>query len=198
MKQSIVVVLALFMTFIAVQVNAQIQYNPKVGVNVSALDAKLQDISAEARVGWNAGVDFRFGESMFFFYPGVHYHSMSARLFKDIEGTDEVSLKDETTIQSVRVPLNLGVRLTGEGGLLGIHAKGGITPSYVLGVKEKEGSINFSKDNLTNLTWSANVGVGVDIWFLTADLSYDVGLTNFFNDADGKNYMVTLSVGVKF
>ena len=198
MKQSIVVVLAFVMTFLTVQVNAQIQVNPKVGVNVSALDAKLTDLSAEARVGWNAGVDLRFGESTFYFYPGVHYHSMSARLFKDIEGTDGMNLKDETTIQSVRVPLNLGVRLTGEGGLLAIHAKGGVTPAYVLGVQEKEGSINFTKDDLTNLTWSANVGVGVDIWFLTADLSYDMGLTNFFSDADGKNNMVTLSVGMKF
>ena len=197
MKQSIVVV-ALFMTFITVQVNAQMTLNPKVGVNISALDAKIQDLTAEARVGWNAGVDVRFGDGMCFFYPGVHYHSMSARLFKDVEDTEGVSLKDETTIQSVRVPLNLGVRLTGEGGLLNIQAKGGVTPSYVLGVQEREGSINFSKDDLTNLTWSANVGVGVDIWFLTADLSYDVGLTNFFNDAEGKNNMVTLSVGVKF
>lgn len=197
MKRSIVIAFALAFLFVGNQLVAQVKVSPTVGVNISALDTKLQDISTEARAGWNAGLDFRIGEGMFFLNPGVHYYSHSARLIKDVNGPEDVDLKEETQIQSVRVPLNVGVRLTGEGGLLGIYAKGGITPAYVTGVKEKP-SFAFDRDKLNTFTWGANVGVGVDVLFFTVSANYEIGLTDFYKDAEGRNNMFTLSAGLKF
>ena len=176
---------------------AQIRVNPKVGVNFSGLDAKLQDITAEARVGWNAGLDFRIGQGFLFLNPGVHYYSYTARLVKDIESPDDVKLSDETTIQNIKLPVNLGIRLTGDNGLLGLHVQGGIVPAMVVGVTEKQ-DFFFDKNDLNTFTLGANMGVGVDILFFTLDANYEIGLNDFFKDAAGRNNMLTVSAGIKF
>ncbi len=194
--QIAVITLMCFLAFV-VHTSAQVKVNPKVGVNMSAVDADIRDINAEARAGWNAGVDLRMGKGWLFLNPGVHYYSFTARLLKELNGPNEVALKDETTIQSVKLPVNLGINLTKPGGLLNIHAKGGVSPTYVMSVRERE-SFAFDKNALNSWTFGANVGAGIDILFLTVDLNYEIGLTDFFRDATGRNNVLTLSAGIKF
>jgi len=181
----------------SVAATAQTQINPKVGVNFSGVEAQLQDITAEARVGWNAGVDLRMGDKALYLQPGLHYYNFTARLVEGVEHPDDIAFSDETTIQALKAPLNIGLRLTGDNGLIGIQARGGVTPTYILGVDEKNG-IDFNKEDLNSFTWGANVGVGVNFLFLTADLNYEVGLDDFFANAEGGNNVLSLSVGIKF
>lgn len=197
MKQSIVALCVFFALFVATTTHAQVTVNPKIGVNISGIDTELEDIRAEARVGWNAGVDFRIGEGWLFFNPGLHYFSYSADLKKDVSLPEVIKLEDETSIRNLKLPLNAGIRLTGDGGLLKIYAKGGVTPTLLLGVEERP-DFSFTEDDLNDITWGANVGVGLDVWFLTVDANYEIGLTDYFEEAEGKNNMFTLSVGVKF
>lgn len=181
----------------ALPATAQIQLNPKAGLNFSGVDARLQDIRAEARVGWNAGLDFRMGQGAVHLQPGLHYYNFTARLMQEVSSPNDVELEDETTIQSLKLPVNLGLRLTGEGGLLNLHARGGITPTYILGVDEKPG-FAFNKDDLNNFTWGANIGLGMDFLFLTVDANYEIGLTDFFANAEGGNNVFSLSLGLRF
>lgn len=200
MKQSIRIYLSFVFVFVlfATAMMAQVAISPKVGVNISALDTKLQDIRAEARVGWNAGVDIRLGgDRMIFLQPGLHYYSFSADLMKDIDQDTDLNLSEQTTIQQVKIPINVGWNLTGDGGLLGVHVLGGITPTFVSGIKDRP-NFDLSKDDLNAFTLGANVGVGVDILFLTAHVGYEIGLNDFFKEAEGKNNILTLSVGLKF
>lgn len=194
MRQSIVLAALILLSLPAL---AQVRVNPKVGVNISALDTKIQDIDAEARVGWNAGLDFRIGEGIFFLQPGIHYYSFTARLFQDVSPDTDVDLREETTIQTLRAPVNLGLRLTGDDGLIGLHLKGGVVPAYVLSVKEKP-VFQLDREDLRDFTLGANIGAGVDILFFTLDASYEIGLSPFFADSDERNNMFTLSAGVKF
>jgi hypothetical protein len=181
------------------QTQAQVKLNPQIGVNMSGLDAKIGDLRTEARAGWNAGLDFRIGEGFIYLNPGAHYYSNTARLLNESEFEDpNIDMwRDETKIQSIKTPLNIGLNLTGNSKALGIRAEGGIVPTYVTGVKETD---TYSLDiaDLNRLTWGYNVGVGVDILFLTADLSYEIGQANFFKDVEGKNNMLTLNLGIRF
>lgn len=179
------------------QLSAQLRINPQVGVNVSALDAKIGDLRTEAKAGWNAGIDFRIGDGFIYLNPGAHFYSTTARLLRDFDNPDIDMWRDETTIQSVKTPLNIGFNLTGGSALLGIRAEGGIVPTYVTGVRETD-SYSLNIEDLNRLTWGYNLGVGVDILFLTADLSYEIGQADFFKNVEGKNNMLTLSLGVKF
>ena len=176
---------------------AQVRVNPRVGVNFSGVNAQLQDITADARVGWNAGIDLRVGDGFLFFNPGAHYYSYTARLIKNVEKPDDVKFQDETTIQNIKLPVNLGIRLTGDNGLLGLHVKGGVVPTMVTGVKEKQ-DFAFNKDDLNTFTLGANVGAGIDFLIFTLDANYEIGLNDFFKDAEGRNNMLTVSMGLKF
>lgn len=197
MKRLTIVLTSCLFFLVSWQSQAQVRINPQVGVNVSALDAKIGDLRTEAKAGWNAGVDFRIGDGFIYLSPGAHYYSNTARLLRDFENPDIDMWKDETTIQSIKAPLNLGFNLTGGSKLLGIRAEGGIVPTFVTGVKETD-TYSLNIEDLNRLTWAYNLGVGVDVLFLTADLSYEIGQANFFKDAEGKNNMLTLSLGVKF
>ena len=198
MRQSLVFVFGICMMFMTFQASAQIKLNPKVGVNISALDANIRDIQTEARAGWNVGLDTRIGEGVVFLNPGLHYYNYTAKLIKDINNPQDFeNLENETKIQSVKLPVNIGINLTGDGGMLGIHALGGISTNYMINVKEKS-DVDFNIDDLNRFTWGANIGVGVDVLFLTVNATYEIGLSEYFKDASGKNNMFTLSAGVKF
>lgn len=187
----------LTLLFTTISLSAQVTVNPKVGVNISAIDTKIGNINAEARVGWNAGVDFRLGDGFVYLQPGVHYYNYTARLLKEVDNPNDVAFKDETTIQNLKIPVNVGLRLLGNNDFFQLHARGGIVPAYVLGVKEKP-TFAFDKNSLKDWTFGANVGVGVDILFLTVDLNYEIGLTDYFEGSNGKNNMLSLTAGVKF
>jgi hypothetical protein len=42
------------------------------------------------------------------------------------------------------------------------------------------------------------MGVGVDFLFLTFDANYELGMSDFFKNVEGRNNMLTVSVGLKF
>ncbi|MDX2067152.1 MAG: outer membrane beta-barrel protein [Haliscomenobacter sp.] len=171
--------------------------NPKVGVNLSAVDGNLGDLQAAAKVGWNAGVDFRVGGKKLFLSPGLHFNNYTARLLNDIDTDTQVNFKDETTIQALKAPVNIGFDITGRKQLLNLYLKGGVTPTMVLAVNEKAG-IPFSKDDLKTFSWGANVGLGMDITILTVDLNYEIGMSDYFANTTGRNNVLTLSAGIRF
>ncbi|MCB0620938.1 MAG: PorT family protein [Saprospiraceae bacterium] len=176
----------------------QFSLSPKVGLNVSSLNTEItSDEATDGRVGWHVGTDFRFRNGAFLVQPGVYYQSMTAELIRDVPNTPFETLKEKTTIQSARLPLNLGAFLTGEGGIINIHVRGGVVPTFILGINEKD-NFSISKDDLSPFSLGANAAVGIDILFLTVDLGYEWGLTDFFENVDGKNNMLTLSAGLVF
>ncbi len=183
---------------------AQVKFTPRVGVNASALDANLTAINAEAeaRAGWNAGIDLRLGDGIIFLNPGLHYYSYTTRLIEGLDQPNTIDLSSENTVQSLRAPINLGLRLTGDNGLLGLYLKGGVTPAYVLGITEKEKPVlplfTYGIEDLNRFTWGGNAGIGIDFLFLTAELNYEIGLTDFFKATEGRNNILTFSAGLKF
>ena len=196
MKQSLQILTALAFVCVSFVAQAQVKVIPKVGVNASAVDASLEDIQAEGRVGWNAGLDFRIGDGTLFLQPGAHFYNFSTNLVK-YENVDDFFFEDQASVQSVKLPMNVGLNLLPKNGLLRIHVLGGVTPTFLTGVREAE-NITFGTDDLHDLTWGANVGVGVDVLFLTVSANYEMGLTDFFQDVEGGNNMFTLSAGLKF
>ncbi len=177
---------------------AQIKVIPKVGVNFSGVGANLNDFRAEAHVGWNAGLDFRVGSKRpLFFYPGIQFNNYTARLITNINKDASQQFQNETTIQAIKAPLDLGIRLNRKNALLNLVLRGGVTPTMILGVQEKNG-IAFNKGSLTPFTWGANAGLALDVLFLTVDLNYEMGLNNYFAAAPGRNNVFTVSAGIRF
>ena len=138
MKSNLMIMTVLAILLGSFSAQAQVRFNPKVGMNFSGLDKELIDFKTEARVGYNIGFDLRIGDGFFQLHPGAHYHNYTADLIsRDNIDQERPDLTERTTIRQVKVPLNIALDLTGDGGLLGIYAKGGVTPSVLLGVKER-------------------------------------------------------------
>lgn len=191
--------LLIFLLLLSIaEINAQVVLNPKLGFNVSAVDEELGDFEAKGRAGFNVGLDIRVpGENTFYFNPGIHYYNYTARLVTDtlIGG---VELKEKTTIRAIKIPARVGLRLTGEGGILGIHIRGGLIGTLIAGVKVVD-DFNFDKDALKPFTLGADLGVMLGlINLITVDLNYEIGLTDYFEVAEGGNNVVTMNFGLKF
>jgi hypothetical protein len=183
--------------FLTTPLAAQVTVSPKVGVNFSGIDGNIKDFQTNSRIGWNAGIDLRVGEGTIFFKPGLHYYSFTAGLQKQSNLPDNFKLEDKTTIQAFKAPLNLGINLTGDDGVLRLHAFGGVIPTYAFDVKERA-DFDLSKDDLHPWSFGANAGLGIDFLIFTADLNYEFGLSEFFKASDEKPNVLTASVGLRF
>lgn len=200
MKQSAkILVLVLAIMTSVLQLNAQsdkhIKIIPKAGFNVSRFDANWDDFNEfedRAKVGWQAGIDARFGRFLYF-SPGIHYQSFTMRNVSRDELEGGFQIGDETTIQSLKMPLNAGFKIP----LIGVRAQAGITPSYVLNIKTPNGT-NIGTEPLNKVGLATNLGVGMDIFFLTLDLTWERARVDFFKNIEGKNNMFTLTAGLKF
>lgn len=169
---------------------------PKVGFTVSRFDANwddFQDYENGGRVGWQAGADVRIGKFLYF-APGLHYTSSTVRNVKSSEiENNNFTFGDEMTLRGIKLPINAGFKIP----LLGLRAQAGIVPAYVLNIKDGSGN-TFDPVLLNRMTASTSFGVGIDILFLAIDLTYEKGLTNYFENIDIKNNTFALTVGVKF
>jgi hypothetical protein len=193
MKKSILfVVCCLFSVF---QLSAQFKLNPKVGLSLNHLSNDPADIETNARVGFSAGADARLGGKRFYFQPGVHFNVMNYKL-TNLDNDNPDFSSDVTAVKSIKVPINVGLNLI-NWKLFKIRAFGGATVYQVTGVTNN--SIGLTKDDFSPRYWGANVGVGVDLLFLTIDLTYERGQSAVFkNQADTKNQMVALTAGIRF
>jgi Outer membrane protein beta-barrel domain len=179
----------------ALQLSAQFKLNPKVGININHLSNDPADIETNARLGFSAGADARIGGKRFYFQPGLHYNVMSYDLV-NLDNDSPNFNSDVTAVKSIKVPINVGLNLI-NWKLFKIRAFGGATAYQVTGVSNN--SIGLTKDNFASRYWGANFGVGVDLLFLTLDLTFERGQSAVFkNQDDTKNQMIALTAGIRF
>ncbi|MEY2905071.1 MAG: hypothetical protein RJA52_1087 [Bacteroidota bacterium] len=182
----------------AFSASGQVMVNPKIGVNASNFDTQIRDIRAEARIGWNAGVDFRIGKGMFSFIPGLHYYSFTTSTVPNVGTGTNFDVRQETTIQNVKLPINFGLRLTGQGGLMSIWLKGGGVANMFAGIREGSTPTPLLEEDFSKVNFAANAGIGMDILVFTIEATYEMGLTPFFETGNEKNNMLVVSAGIRF
>ena len=180
--------------------NAQTSFNPKIGLHISSIDGKFKDTSdLNARVGWHVGLDIRKGSELFFLNPGIHYYITSVDLKKKINTGGNISdLTGQTTIQSIGLPINGGLYLTGKDqALMRIFIHGGVLPSYIIGIKSVE-KFDLNPTEFNRFQLGLNAGLGVDLLFLHIGATYQYYLQDYFKNQAGKNRTLTLSLGFVF
>lgn len=177
-------------------IQAQKTFNPKVGINVSSI-GKLTLDTAEfsGNIGWNIGVNYRYGDRTFAFCPGLHYY----RQAMDVKGKIQMQdYKDANKVDYLKVPLGFDVLLTKEGGFLALHGKAGAVPTFLLGTRSND-HFAFNKSLLKTFVIGAEVGLEADILtFFTVGMKYEFGLSDVFKEKNTKMKTATLSVGVRF
>ena len=190
MKKSI---LLLIMAVLSISFsNAQIKSKPAIGLSLSDL-SKDPSGESKAQPGIQMGGSLNVGNKIFF-EPGVFYTAKSTEY---ITGSGTSTINNKAVIRGLRVPLGIGVNLLGDGtSLFDVHAGGGVSGFFVLSTGE-----DIDKDEVESPSWGTYLGVGVDVWKLFLDVSYEWSLTNLQKDITsidlGKHRTLYVNVGLK-
>jgi hypothetical protein len=179
--------------------NAQFAVNPQIGLSASSLSSDPRDSEASARFGYQFGVLLRIGDRLHF-QPGVFWQRSGTEL-KTRSEVDLTTIKDEVDLDALVVSAGLGYTLF-DSKPIALRLTGALAGTAILNVQEN--LFGLDTDNFNVILLGMPVGVGVDLLgFLTADLSYEFGLTNVFDEffgleVDATNNVVRFNVGLLF
>jgi hypothetical protein len=196
MKRALLTSVLILMTIAVVQ-GQKINFGPKIGYSASKLSTNLPEIAESTRHNFMAGLFLRIGNKVYF-QPEVMYHARGGIL-------DSVGQVQKIKFSNIDVPFIVGFKLL-DLKVFNLRFMGGPVASFVL---DKEIIINdivqnpFKEADFKNMIWGLDVGLGIDILFLTLDVRYEFGLNNIYSTpADGqaydmKNNLFTVGLGFK-
>lgn len=191
MKKLLTLALIVFATM---QLFAQIQFNPQVGITTLAVKNPPSGVTYDGKIGMSLGADLRFGGKIQL-QPGVHYIN-SVTAFK-ASGSEAVS--GDVVFKSLKIKALAAYNLI-DAEQFKLRLNFGPSYDFLMSVKDKETKTDM-KSNYKNGTFFLQGGVGVDFLFLTADVGYAQGLSKTFDGEsapDSKMAGLYFTVGVVF
>jgi hypothetical protein len=209
----------LVLVFVSGVSQGQIGFGAKGAVTMSKLTTDISDIQDAARAGWQAGIFMRIGDR-WHLQPEAYLTAKTGKLeYTGLDVNDPAKtgkVRQDITFTSVDVPLLIGFKVI-DPPAFNIRLQAGPVMSFMVNKKFEVSSegitppdlSGYYEDAFKNTNWGLQFGAGVDFLFLTADLRYEMGLNDMFDD-DGtatgnqdptvgtfKNNVFILSVGFK-
>jgi hypothetical protein len=183
--------------FIAILMSAvsfgQFHIGPQVGYSASNLSLNVDSISNSMKNNFIVGAFVRLGNKIYV-QPEVNYMTQGS-IFKWPSFSNPSPLKQEITIKTLQVPVNLGWKLI-DAKVFNLRLMGGIVMNFNLNTDITTSGDNSNYDGLVpddfkNMTWQWDAGAGVDILMFALDVKYVGGITNILDDIKYENGTVT-------
>ena len=175
---------------VSIGAKAQVSLGIKGGVNFSKISS--DNLKESTLTGYQAGLFARVGNS-WYFQPEL-YLSGTGGKFESSENNQDFSGKVRFT--NLNVPLLIG-KSFGEKDL-NLRVMAGPIYTYQLDKSGNLGdNINGAVQNFNKSNIGYQVGAGVDIGAITADLRYEGGLTKISDSFAKRQNLWALSVGFK-
>jgi len=170
---------------------------PKIGYNSNRFTTDFDSIRSDAQGAFQFGAFMRIGKKVYF-QPEVNYVIKGGELKIENMGRQVIKLK------SVTIPLLFGIKPI-DAGFCNIRLMAGPTMTFISGKTLSPSTVISSwplqsPDDIKESNWSLQMGAGVDIFFLTLDLRYELGVDNLYNgksDFDLRNNIFNVSLGLK-
>lgn len=202
MKKIIVFLLLLFLT--AGVSFGQFDFGLKLGYNANKLSTNIDTITSQFNSGFHVGAFVRFGKR-FYVQPEAYYTFQGAVFENNVSNTVN-NWKQKLTIGTIDVPVLVGFKI--------INAKinwrilAGPMVSFVVNSKIENVSLTgpIKSSDINTVNWYIQAGTGVDVFFLTFDVRYQVGLNNMIEtvsmgaynyDLNTSNNMWVVTLGFK-
>lgn len=168
----------------ATAANAQTQFNPQAGLTFQSLTQAPDGYSYKAQLGWQLGLDARFGDR-FFVQPGAFLgRSVTAvTIVQNIPNgaAGGIQVEDDLVRTSLKLRGMLGYRLLDT---YQLDVRLMLGPSYdvLMSVDKRDGNLEWNKGDLNTGTWNVDLGVGLDIGLVTLAPTASLGLSRAFRD----------------
>ncbi len=193
MKKVLVLFAALFMATIANAQISPITFGPKVGYQTTKLSMDKQTIKSDFKGNMAFGVFARLTIKNVVLQPELLYFK-SGKVFEvnalgNDWGFDNLIPNPTFTINqsNLALPIMIGYQFID---IPIIKMRANVGPVFYFAVGKTEYSSNFTGDTKTkvqespneDMTMGAALNLGIDIWKLTLDVNYSLGLTDAFDD----------------
>jgi hypothetical protein len=171
---------------------------PKVGFNASKLSTSLDTIKTQFKSGFSIGAFARIGKKVYV-QPEIYYTTDGGIFSSNLH-----DWKQTVKLSNLNVPVLVGYSFINK--IVNIRVFAGPMVSFVINknIKESGGIDGPIKDaNINTANWYLQAGAGVDIWMLTLDIRYQVGLNKIITDVGTAKYNSSsngwvVSLGFKF
>jgi hypothetical protein len=195
----------------------QLGFGIKGAVSMSKLSPNISDYKDAAQTGFQVGAFFRIGDKLHL-QPEAYFSAKKGQLtYSGYDVNDPLKTGEVTqdiTFNTLDIPVLIGYKIF-DPPAMNIRLQAGPVASMVLNKKFEVSSSdgitppepdNAYQDAFKNLNWGLQVGGGVDFLFLTADIRYEIGLSNLFKAPDSypdsapssfKNNLFFISLGWK-
>lgn len=196
MKNTLLLLLFLSLTFTAASQDTNIDLGAKIGLNISNISKDPSLVDESAGLGTEFGLFARIGER-FFVQPGVDFVNNKLTIQRTVQPRPGET--DEVRFRYFRAPVLLGWESDYQnrnGGSIPFRLMAGPSFAYNIGVSDN--NLDVRRRDVRNAQFALHGGVGIKLLrFVELDLMYTHGLTTVFNDsgADGKFRNFSLTVG---
>ncbi|MES2486192.1 MAG: porin family protein [Bacteroidota bacterium] len=179
---------------VSISANAQFSLGVKGGVNFSKIATDNLDESTVA--GYQAGLFARVGSGVYL-QPELYLSSKGGKFNSTSNNT---TYSGDVKFTTLNVPLLLGTAIGDDS--FNFRIMGGPIYSYIMD-QSQNFSANFNGayadfGNYQKSTLGYQVGAGVDIGAITADVRYEGGLTDVNKNYGQRQNLWALSIGFKF
>jgi hypothetical protein len=204
MKKVVLIILAVFL--MAGVSQAKFNFGIKIGYNASKLSTSLDSIKESFASGFHVGVFVRIGGRLYL-QPEAYYTLQGCTFQNDVAGTVN-DWKQKVNVGTLDVPVLVGFKII-NGDFINWRIFAGPEVSFVVNSKIKDVSLTgpITSSDLNTVNWYIQAGTGVDLWFLSLDLRYQMGLNDMIKTAtsgsstyslNATNNMFVVSLGFKF
>ena len=193
MKKVFLLFAALFIATIANAQISPITFGPKVGYQTTKLSVDKANIKSDFKGNMTFGVFARLTIKNIVIQPELLYFK-SGKVFEvnvlgNDWGFDNFIPNPTFTINqsNLALPIMIGYQFID---IPIIKMRANVGPVFYFAVGKTEYSSNFTGDTKTkvqespneDMTMGAALNLGIDIWKLTLDVNYSLGLTDAFDD----------------
>ncbi len=179
------IVLLFFILFFSAGVTfGQFSFGLKVGYNASKLHTNLDSIKSSFNSGLHFGAFFRFGKKMYV-QPEVYY-TLQGGIFQNNVSNTVNNWKQRITVGTLDIPILVGFKLINLK-IINWRIMAGPMVSFVVNSKITDVSLvgPIKNSDISKLNWYVQAGTGFDVFFLTLDVRYQIGLNQMISSAQG-------------
>ncbi|MCK9203311.1 MAG: PorT family protein [Bacteroidales bacterium] len=156
----------------------------KVGYDAAKLSTNIDSVTTNFKSGFQIGAFVRVGKRLFL-QPEVYYTTQGGVFTSNIS-----DWKQTIKIGSIDVPVLVGFKLL-KGDFINVRLMAGPMASFVVNKSIADGGADpapLTTGDLNSVNWAIQAGAGLDIWKITFDVRYQLGLNELIKTVENYSF----------